>query len=319
MDATGPSLGIVFPARAPVESLPGSARKIEEEGFAELWLVEDCFLSGGLTMAASALAATERIVVGIGLLPAVMRNPALAAMEVATLARLHPGRLRVAIGHGVPSWMAQIGAAPRRRMAALEEVVVSIRALLRGETVTLDGAEVHLDAVALDNPPDQVPPIVVGTTGPRGLRLSGSGADGFLLPEGCGPELTRWATAEAGAAREDGSIPPYRVVYSWARIDDDVDAARAELEPKVRHWLDSGLYPEAYRRAGVDPAGPVDLGAVAAEITVHGDEASCVAELKRFGDAGATSVVLLPVGEDFDGQVERLASGVLPVLAADAR
>lgn len=315
MDATGPSLGIVFPARAPVESLSGAAPEIEARGFAELWLVEDCFLSGGLTMAATALAVTERIVVGIGLLPAMMRNPALAAMEIATLARLHPGRIRVAIGHGVPAWMAQIGAAPRRRMAALEEVVVSIRALLRGETVTLDGTEVRLDGVALEDPPDQVPPIVIGTTGPRGLRLSGSRADGFLLPEGCGPGFTRWATAEADAATE-GPTPSHRVVYSWARLDDDLDAARAELEPKVKHWLDGGLYPEAYRRAGVDPAGPIDLAALAGEIAVHGDGASCVAALRRFASAGATSVVLLPVGEDFDGQVERLAAEVVTDFAA---
>lgn len=317
MDAARrPSLGIVFPARAPVEVLPSFARKIEAEGFAELWLVEDCFLSGGLTMAATALSATDRIVVGIGLLPAVMRNPALAAMEVATLARLYPGRLRIAFGHGVPSWMVQIGAAPRRRMAALEEVVTSVRELLHGETVTLDGAEVHLDGVALDNPPDRVPQIVIGTTGPRGLRLSGACADGFLLPEGCGPEFVRWATAESAGGTAADSSPACRVVYSWARVDDDIDAARAELAPKIQHWLDSGLYPEAYRRSGVDPDGPIDFGAVAAEITVHGDEAACIAALERFGGAGATSVVLLPVGEDIDGQIERLAAGVLPAVSA---
>jgi alkanesulfonate monooxygenase SsuD/methylene tetrahydromethanopterin reductase-like flavin-dependent oxidoreductase (luciferase family) len=280
MDSTGPSLGIVFPAAAAVESLPAFARKVEAAGFAELWLVEDCFLSGGLTMAATALAVTERLVVGIGLLPAAVRNPAIAAMEVASLARLHPGRIRVAIGRGVPSWMAQIGAAPRRRMAALEEVVVAIRALLRGETVT----------------------------------LAGGGADGFLLPEGCGPTFTRWACLEATGARDDGSTPLDRVVYSWARIDDDVDAARAALESSLRHWLECGLYPEAYRRAGVEPAAPIDLGTLAAEVAVHGDEASCVAGLQRLGGAGATSVVLQPVGRDVDGQIERFAAGVLPLV-----
>ena len=223
-DGSSVSVGAVFPARAPVESLPAFARTVEAAGLDELWLVEDCFLSGGLTMAATALAVSEKITVGIGLMPAVMRNPALAAMEIATLARLHPGRFTVALGHGVPAWMAQIGATPRRRMAALEDAVVAIRALLRGATVTIDGADVRLDAVALDNPPEVVPPVVIGTTGPRGLKLAGERADGFLLPEGCGPDFVEWATATAG--HPDRGVPDERIVYAWARVDDDAAAAR---------------------------------------------------------------------------------------------
>jgi alkanesulfonate monooxygenase SsuD/methylene tetrahydromethanopterin reductase-like flavin-dependent oxidoreductase (luciferase family) len=305
------SVGAVFPARAPVESLPAFARTVEAAGLDELWLVEDCFLSGGLTMAATALAVSERITVGIGLLPAVMRNPALAAMEIATLARLHPGRFTVALGHGVPAWMAQIGATPRRRMAALEDAVVAIRALLRGATVTIDGADVRLDAVVLENPPEVVPPVVIGTTGPRGLKLAGERADGFLLPEGCGPDFVEWATATATAAHPDRGVADERIVYAWARVDDDAAAARTELEPKIRHWLDGGLYPEAYRRAGVeDAAAPVDLARLADLLTVHGDPASCADALRRFAVAGATRVLVVPVGDDPTGQVERLGGAV---------
>jgi alkanesulfonate monooxygenase SsuD/methylene tetrahydromethanopterin reductase-like flavin-dependent oxidoreductase (luciferase family) len=233
-------------------------------------------------------------------------------MEIATLARLHPGRFTVAIGHGVPSWMAQIGAAPKRRMAALEEVVTTIRALLRGETVTFDGSSVHLDAVVLENPPDVVPPIVIGTTGPRGLGLAGERADGFLLPEGCGPAMVEWAV-------EAASGPAERVVYAWACVDDDAEAARAALEPKLAHWLESGLYPEPYRRAGVeDPEGPVDLARLVGELTVHGDAGSCAAAIRRFAAAGATSLILVPVGDDAAAQVERLGTAVLPELTGAA-
>jgi hypothetical protein len=76
--------GAVFPADADVTMLPGFARAVEELGYDELWVIEDCFLSGGLALAATALAVTERIRVGIGLMPIPLRNPALAAMEIAT-------------------------------------------------------------------------------------------------------------------------------------------------------------------------------------------------------------------------------------------
>ena len=80
---------------------------------AELWLWEDCFLEGGLTTATAALAWSEQLRVGVGLLPVPLRNPALTAMELATVARLWPGRLVATLGHGVADWMAQVGGRSR--------------------------------------------------------------------------------------------------------------------------------------------------------------------------------------------------------------
>src|ERR671922_1577158 len=165
-------LGVMFRPEWAPEELPRFARDAERRGFGELWLVEDCFLTGGLTMAAAALAATEALTVGIGLLPAALRNPALAAMEISGLARLHPGRLAVAFGHGVEPWMRQIGARPPNRVAALEEIVDAVRRLLAGETVTVHGRHVHIDDVTLGHAPAQPPPILVGTTGERRLKLA---------------------------------------------------------------------------------------------------------------------------------------------------
>src|ERR671911_481304 len=95
-------VGVMFRPEWPPEELPRFAGQAERDGFDELWLVEDCFLVGGLTMAAAAL----------------------TAMEIAGLGRLHPGRLAVAFGHGVEPWMRQIDARPPDRVVALEEIVV---------------------------------------------------------------------------------------------------------------------------------------------------------------------------------------------------
>jgi 5,10-methylenetetrahydromethanopterin reductase len=287
-------LGVVFPPEWPPEELPAFARAAERDGFAELWLIEDCFLTGGPTMAATALAVTERLGVGIGLMPVVMRNPALAAMELAGLARLHPGRLTAAFGHGVEEWMRQIGARPPDRLVALEEVVGAVRALLAGEDVSVDGRHVRLDRVRLAHVPAEPPPVLIGSTGPRALELAGRVADGFLLPEGSGPAAVRWARGLAGGVG---------AVYAWLSVDDDRDAAaealRAGLESRT------GSYPRLFELAGVTS---VDLDAVRA-MTVAGDARDCAASLTALAEAGADRVALIP--RDVE-QVARFAAEVLP-------
>lgn len=124
--AVRPELGVTYRPEWPPEGLPQVAREVEELGFDSFWVVEDCFFAGGLTLAAVALGATGGLKVGIGLLPTMVRNPAIAAMELAGLARLYPGRLTVAFGHGVESWMRQIDARPKDRLAALTEAVGAI-------------------------------------------------------------------------------------------------------------------------------------------------------------------------------------------------
>jgi 5,10-methylenetetrahydromethanopterin reductase len=126
---TKPALGVIFHPTYPLDSLIDYAQRAEAAGFDELWLWEDCFWAGALTSAAVALASTKRIRVGIGIMPATVRNPLFAAMEFATLAGLYPGRFIPGFGHGVSAWMTQIGAAPKSSLAALEETTHTAGAL----------------------------------------------------------------------------------------------------------------------------------------------------------------------------------------------
>jgi alkanesulfonate monooxygenase SsuD/methylene tetrahydromethanopterin reductase-like flavin-dependent oxidoreductase (luciferase family) len=309
------SLGVVFPARAAPERLSAFAGRAEALGYDELWVVEDCFLSGGLALASTALAASSRLRVGVGLLPAAVRNPAIVAMELATLARLYPSRLTAAFGHGVESWMEQIGARPPKRLAALGEVTDAVRSLLAGETVNATGSHVRLAGVTLENPPASPPAILIGTTGPKGIALAGRKADGLLVPEGCGPTFIAHARGVAEAAvRAQGSSPRI-VAYAWLRIEED-ERARAVLRDAVGGWIASGLYPDPMRAAGVDgPLGPGPIPrALADELAVAGSAADCSDAAVRFAKAGADSLVLVAVGPDFEDQYERFAREVLPMV-----
>src|SRR5512136_493525 len=146
---TVPALGVIFHPKFPPETLADYARRAEAAGFDELWLWDDCFLPGAFTSAAMALAATQKLKVGIGLMPATAYNPLFAAMEITTLARAFPDRILPGFGHGVGPWMAQIGAAPKSSLRALAETVTAVRQLLGGQEVTTHGEQVGLDKVQM--------------------------------------------------------------------------------------------------------------------------------------------------------------------------
>jgi len=107
---TRAATGMCFDRSFPAGLVTEMARRLDEGGADQLWLIEDCFFTSGVSLAAAALSVTERLHVGLGILPAVARNPAVTAMEIATLCGLAPGRVLPGIGHGVQEWMAQMGA-----------------------------------------------------------------------------------------------------------------------------------------------------------------------------------------------------------------
>src|SRR5688572_5671454 len=104
-----PRIGVMFDRDISPEELPGFAKALDEAGADDLWVVEDLGWNGGVSAAAIALAGTSRLRVGIGIAPAPLRSPALYAMEIATLARVYPGRVVAGLGHGVADWMRQVG------------------------------------------------------------------------------------------------------------------------------------------------------------------------------------------------------------------
>jgi 5,10-methylenetetrahydromethanopterin reductase len=276
-----PALGFVVRPHRPPEDLPAVAREVEDAGFDELWLWEDCFLTGGIATAAVALGATDRIRVGLGIMPTPVRNAAFAAMEIATLARLYPDRFLPGFGHGVTDWMRQIGAKPDSQLGLLEELVSAVRALLAGEEVTVDGEYVRLDGVRLDHPPEVVPPVFCGVRRARSLAVSGRVADGTILSEPSSLPYIAWAREQLAATK------PHRLtVYAWWSMDRDGDAARAALRSVVEErMLDGG--PQA-EHMDMDTAG------------VAGTPEECVATIRALGDVGADAVVLVPLSPDVD-------------------
>jgi 5,10-methylenetetrahydromethanopterin reductase len=222
-----PALGVIFHPSFPSETLADYARRAEDAGFDALWLWDDCFQPGALTSAAIALAATRHLKVGIGLMPATVINPLFVAMELTTLAWAFPERILPGLGFGVPSWMSQIGAAPRSYIKALDETLVAVRRILAGEEVTMHGQHVHLEKVQMNRPPDHVPPLYVGAMREKSLALSGRIADGTILPAMSSPAYIRWVWEQVRAGmQETGRSRHQMVVFLDVKVSPDGASAR---------------------------------------------------------------------------------------------
>ncbi|MEU7477923.1 LLM class flavin-dependent oxidoreductase [Lentzea sp. NPDC042327] len=185
------TLGAVYRPQLPPERLRPVVLAAEESGLDSLWLWEDCFLESGIAAASAALAWTERLKVGVGLLPVPLRNVALTAMETATLERMFPGRVTIGVGHGVQDWMGQVGARVSSPLTLLREYTGALRALLAGERVTTSGRYVSLTDVALDWPPAAPVPVYVGGLGPKTLELAAQIGDGTILDSSADLERVR--------------------------------------------------------------------------------------------------------------------------------
>lgn len=319
-------IGIMFRCFQQPELLIDFVRAAEDAGYDEVWIVEDCFFAGGIASVAAALAATRTIRVGLGILPAVVRNAAFAAMEIAALDRLYPGRLHPGFGHGVSAWMKQIGAFPASQLAALEEVTRAVRALLAGERVSMDGQYVHLDQVQLAFPPAIVPPVSLGVRGIKSLQLAGRCADGTILAEGASPAYVAWAVEQIRAGQQDAgrADAPHRItVYAWCGVADDPQQAYAALRPLLADAALAGHIFPYLDALGIrdEVAALVAQGRDAllaglrdewlTQLALVGTAEDCRAGIDRLIAAGADSVVLVPLADD-RAALTTLAQTLLP-------
>ena len=276
-------LGMIFqPTSAPERLLP-VARRAEQAGVEELWVWEDCFKESGIASVTAALAATERLRVGVGILPMPLRNAALTAMELATVERLFPGRARFGVGHGVLYWMGQVGGRVGSPLTLMREYVPALRALLAGEEVSVDGRYVHLDRVRLDWPPRQHLPVLAAGEGPKTLALTGAVADGTVLSAGWSPDAVRGAVERIRAGRQEAGRDGLHEVVVFLMADFGPGAAD-RMAAELDRW---GL--------------PADR-----RFAATGDDAAIESAVRQLIAAGATTVLLQSRSEepDLDGYAD---------------
>jgi probable F420-dependent oxidoreductase len=173
-----------------------NARRVEALGYGIL-VMPDHFMNPLTPVPALAAAAAVTTTLRIGTIVFAndYRHPALLAKEAATLDLLSDGRFEFGLGAGwFQTEYERAGIAfdpPGQRIDRLHEALTIFKGLWSDEPLTYQGA--HYAIAGLDGTPKPVqkphPPIFIGGTGRRMLRLAGQEADivGFIpknLPGG---------------------------------------------------------------------------------------------------------------------------------------
>jgi alkanesulfonate monooxygenase SsuD/methylene tetrahydromethanopterin reductase-like flavin-dependent oxidoreductase (luciferase family) len=287
-----PRIGVVIRPDFAPERIGVITQVAEDAGIDEVWLWEDCYLQGGIAQAAVTLSATQHVTVGVGVLPAPLRSVVATAMELATLDRMFPGRVKVGIGHGVQDWMRQSGIAVASPLTLMDEYVSALRALLSGVSVTCAGRYVRLTDVQLQWAPKQPLPVLIGAARPKTLQLAGRIADGVVLDCQHTAATARAALETVHGARIDRPAEPYvDVQYLVCAPGDDW---RSRLRSEAANWK----LPTA-DGFGVG-GGPDDIR----------DGVS------SYVDAGANSIVLQPI--DGEAQMPVFIDAVAAALVDDS-
>lgn len=273
---SAPFLGVMFRREWAPELLMSVARRVEAAGLDELWVVEDLGYHGGFSQVVAALAATERITVGLGIAPAVVRNAAFTAMEVATTARLFPGRFHMGIGHGVERWIDQVGATPVSWLASIAEVTTAVKQLVSGESVSVEGRHVRLHDVQLVHPSNAPPLVSLGVRQPKSVAVAGQVADGVVLAECSGPLYVSQVRASVGPASR---------ITVFVNASADVAGSRAEVDRRIAQGRFSGQL-AVYEGTDVD---------LYAELNISGPADTWRSQAQRWNDAGADAVIFVPL------------------------
>lgn len=320
------SVGVSLASPIPPTHLVDSYQLIERCGFNELWVHEDYFYHGAFSAAATALQATRGISVGIGIVSALVRHPAVTAMEIATLAGSHPGRLRVGIGHGVPEWMRQLGLKPKSPLQSLKEAFTSVRRLLAGEVLTQVGL-FTFNAVQLAHPVAGVP-LYAGVIGPKSLALSAEIADGTVITVMSGPKYIDYARqiTTAAAAVQTRESPAHALpTLTLCFVDVDGGSARRAARKAIAQMLALAGPDILTNVYGIDDqvrdmiarGGAAVIEAEMPEewidwFAAAGEPERCLERVRALARAGATSVVLtLSDPGNVRSSIELLAEHVL--------
>jgi alkanesulfonate monooxygenase SsuD/methylene tetrahydromethanopterin reductase-like flavin-dependent oxidoreductase (luciferase family) len=217
-------------------------------------------------------------------------NPVLIAEQVATLACIAEGQfiLQCGLGSGDSQFDA-MGANIKHRPSSFEQSLATLRALWRGESVSLNGRWTFQDAKISPLPPEKIA-VWIGASAPVAIERAARLGDAWLAEPAITPpqaelafNLYQEALAKYGGENSQ-TVAIRRDIYI-AKSDQQARALRSEVEQN------------GYR--GFDP-----------EALIIGDVASVAASFQAIADIGFTDIIVRNLhhnGDEAIASTERLS------------
>jgi len=253
-----PSREVLLWANSDLALLIEAAVRAEKAGYDSVW-VGDSLLARPrgepLTLLGAVAGATSRVRLGTAVLLPLLRHPLSLAHGLATLDRIAHGRLVVGVGPGaeLPGTHAELkslGLPSDRRVGAMLSAVERMRRLWRNEETGIELQPRPLQPGG--------PPIWLGGSGPRMLRLAGTTFDGWLpfspTPSDYASGFRAVREAAEGAGRDPDGIATG--AYLTVAVGDDSREATGMLDAYMRAYY--GVPAEVMAKAQACHAGTIE-------------------------------------------------------------
>jgi 5,10-methylenetetrahydromethanopterin reductase len=271
--------------------------RAEAAGIDTAWLVMPADAYDTPTIAAAALARTDRINVGTSIVPAFTRHPLSLATQALAVAELAPGRFRLGIGTGNLATMANGFGTPVAKPASrLREYATVVRDALTTGAVAFRGEFYQVDAKL----PRAVPvDLVVAALGPRLFSIAGELADGamsWMTPFDYLAE-TASAAVRDGADRGGRSVPPI-LAHVPVVAHPEPAVARAVGRRAAAAFAANAQYAQMFAAAGYPVLDGNPSDELIDALVVSGDEATLSDRLGALAESGHELVVTQETADD---------------------
>jgi 5,10-methylenetetrahydromethanopterin reductase len=221
------------PGTQPMPELMRLIQSIEAAGFDGAGMLDSQLLSRDTFVVLSQAAVnTSRLTLFPAVTNPLTRHASVLASAIQSVEELAPGRVKFVMGTGYTS-ASTIGRRPAT-LAEMRECLVSVRALLAGESVDFGGTPGRL-AFAARRPL----PLIMAASGPKAIELAGEIADGVLLLVGFNRGIIERALEylERGAKRAGRRVSDLEVTWAVRTCAAPTTAeARRLARPTAVHW-----------------------------------------------------------------------------------
>jgi len=232
----------------PISRLVEIVKEAEHRGFTKFYIPDEGMIFRDVFMAMAVIAMnTSKIRLGTGITNPFIRNPGITAAATVTLDEISGGRAFLGISSGGTQPLKPLGIHPQKPLTAVREMILTSRALFRGEVVNFEGQTLQFHSARL---PFASPHIEIWMVarGKNMLKLAGELADGVKVGYVHKSLLQNTLDTIMAGAAISGNKP--RLCYFTAVITDEkiYEEERAHMSINI---ADSP--PEVQEMIGIEP------------------------------------------------------------------